>query len=46
LEEIADVEIMLGQMRCIFDPELIDAVKRKKLTKLAERTGQLRVVYS
>lgn len=45
LEEIADVEIMLGQMRCIFDPELIETVKRKKLTRLAERTGQYVAVY-
>jgi len=45
LEEIADVEIMLGQMRCIFDPELIETVKRKKLTRLAERTGQHVAIY-
>ena len=45
LEEIADVEIMLGQMRVIFDPELIETVKRKKLTRLAERTGQYHAVY-
>lgn len=45
MEEIADVEIMLGQMRCIFDPELIETVKRKKLIRLAERTGQHVVVY-
>jgi len=45
LEEIADVEIMLGQMRLIFGNELIDNVKRKKLTRLAERTGQHVAVY-
>ncbi|HBA72310.1 MAG TPA: hypothetical protein DCZ63_09025 [Geobacter sp.] len=45
LEELADVEIMLGQMRCIFDPELIDTVKRKKLTRLAERIGLHHTAY-
>ncbi len=43
LEEIADVEIMLGQIRCIFDAELIDIAKRKKLTRLAERVGLLTI---
>ena len=45
INEIADVEIMLEQMRRIFDCELIDMVKRKKLTRLAERTGQHVVLY-
>jgi NTP pyrophosphatase (non-canonical NTP hydrolase) len=39
-DEISDVEIMLGQMRCIFDTNKIDEVKRKKLIRLAERTGR------
>jgi len=36
-EELADVEIMLGQMRCIFDERMIDDSKRWKLERLAER---------
>lgn len=38
--KIAAVEIMLGQMRCIIDPKLIDTAKKKKLIRLAQRTGQ------
>lgn len=33
-EEIADVEIMLGQMRIIFDSSNIDGYKNKKLQRL------------
>ena len=40
LEELADVEIMLGQMRCIFDSEMIDEVKAHKLARLAERVEE------
>ena len=39
LEEIADVEIMLEQMRLIFDGELIDAYKRQKQARLAILAG-------
>ena len=39
IEELADVEILLGQMRLIFDPAEIDKIKRKKLTRLVERVG-------
>ena len=37
--EIADVEIMIGQMRLMFGDEGIDKAKRSKLIRLAERTG-------
>jgi len=40
LEEIADVEIMCGQMRKIFDPELIDRVKVTKLERLVGRLNK------
>jgi NTP pyrophosphatase (non-canonical NTP hydrolase) len=39
LEEIADVEIMLEQMRLIFDGALIDACKRQKQARLAILAG-------
>ena len=35
--EIADVEIMMYQLRQIYNPELIDEIKVKKLTRLEER---------
>lgn len=45
LEELADVEIMIEQMRVIFSSEVIDKIKRKKLTRLAERTGLFSVTF-
>lgn len=36
-EEIADVEIMLGQLRLMFDPNLIDQHKTAKLKRLRKR---------
>ncbi len=33
-EELADVEIMLGQMRVIFGDEAIDITKKEKLLRL------------
>lgn len=37
-EEIADVEIMLGQMKLLFDiEELVESHKRHKLVRLGER---------
>ncbi len=36
-EEIADVEIMIEQMRVIFDEIFIDACKEEKLERLAKR---------
>ena len=38
-EEIADVEIMLNQMRLIFDPTEIDDWKDSKLERLARMVG-------
>lgn len=38
-EEIADVEIMLAQMRLIFDPGEIDDWKASKLERLARKLG-------
>lgn len=38
-EEIADVEIMLNQMRLIFDPKEIDDWKDSKLERLARMVG-------
>ena len=35
-EEIADVEIMTGQLRAIFGDALVDAAKARKLTRLEE----------
>jgi hypothetical protein len=32
-------------MRLIFDAELIDAVKKSKLTRLAERLGLVHIPY-
>ena len=37
VEEIADVEIMISQMRLIFGAGVIDAVKKAKLARLAEK---------
>ena len=34
-EEIADVEIMLGQLRCIFGDDKIDKIKSDKINRLA-----------
>lgn len=34
-QEIADVEIMLAQLRCCFDPAQIDQYKQAKLRNLA-----------
>lgn len=36
-EEIADVQIMIDQMRMIYGPEAIDRVERVKLTRLEKR---------
>ena len=36
-EEIADVEIMLEQMRLLFPEQVIEASKREKLERLADR---------
>jgi NTP pyrophosphatase (non-canonical NTP hydrolase) len=36
-EEIADVEIMLHQMRLLFDSSAIDQYKRDKLDRLEQR---------
>lgn len=41
LEEIADVQIMLDQMKMIFGPTLID--EEAKLTRLADRLGMMEV---
>lgn len=38
-EEIADVEIMLMQLRLIFEPEEIDDWKASKLERLARMVG-------
>ncbi len=38
-EEIADVEIMLMQLRLIFDPKEIDEWKESKLERLERRLG-------
>ncbi len=35
IEEIADVEILIEQMRVVFDPEQIDKAKRGKLDRLS-----------
>lgn len=35
--EIADVEIMLGQLRIMFGNAAIDAIKKQKLQRLAQR---------
>lgn len=40
VEEIADVEIMLDQMRLIFGEKCVEAVKRRKLARLADRVSQ------
>jgi len=37
IEELADAEIMLEQMRFYFDPQLIDGEKKFKLDRLQER---------
>ena len=44
-DEIADVEIMIEQMRLMFGDNGIDKAKRSKLIRLAERTGLLSVSY-
>jgi NTP pyrophosphatase (non-canonical NTP hydrolase) len=36
-EEIADVEIMLSQLRCIFNEKMIDTFKEEKLERLRRR---------
>lgn len=46
IEEIADVEIAVEQMRCMFDPGLIDTVKRRKLSRLAESVGLVDIPFS
>lgn len=38
--EIADVEIMCGQLRCIVDQRAVDAAKQAKLTRLEERVNR------
>lgn len=35
IEEIADVEIMINQLKCIFDREKVAETKQRKLTRLA-----------
>ena len=37
MEEIADVEIVIGQMRILFDGKMIDVIKEQKLKKLITR---------
>ena len=37
--EIADVEIMMFQLRQIYDNKIIDEIKEKKLKRLKERLG-------
>ena len=42
-EEIADVEIMLEQLRIVFSDQPIDAIKHEKLVRLRDRlTGTSR----
>lgn len=36
LEEIADVEIMINQLKLFFDPEVYDVIKRQKLTRIRD----------
>jgi len=36
-EEIADVEIMMAQLRIVFGDENVERAKNKKLTRLEER---------
>lgn len=36
-EEVADLEIMLEQMRIMFDNKKIDDIKRKKINRLSRR---------
>jgi len=36
-EELADVEIMLNQMKIIFDKDMIQSFKNLKLARLNER---------
>jgi len=38
-EEVADVEIMMAQLRLIFNTNRITKVKRKKLRRLQRRLG-------
>lgn len=38
--EIADVEIMMGQMRFLVGSELVDREKKKKLKRLLERISK------
>ncbi len=45
IEELADVDILIGQMRLVFDQAEIDEIKRKKLTRLAERVGLIRLSF-
>jgi NTP pyrophosphatase (non-canonical NTP hydrolase) len=37
VEEIADVEIMMEQMRLLYGDDLVEMAKRKKLARLEER---------
>lgn len=39
-EEIADVEIMLEQMRLIFDSKKVDEIKQSKITRLDKRVKE------
>ena len=39
-EEVADVEIMLEQMRICFDNILINKIKRQKINRLKKRLSQ------
>ena len=40
-EEIADVEIMLEQLKIIFDKEIIKEIKNKKLKRLKNRLKEV-----
>lgn len=42
-EEIADVSVMINQMRIIFDEKIIDDFKQKKLLRLKERIESCRM---
>ena len=39
LEEIADVEVMCGQLRIVFGSDKVDSAKRMKLDRLVRRMG-------
>ncbi len=37
IEEMADLEIMLNQMKCLYPSEYFNKIKKDKLTKLANK---------